>query len=443
MTVVTRDPPGEACSAGNSGGFGVSLIAPVATPGILSRIPSLWLDPRKPLAIEVSLLPRLLPWFARFVSTSTPARYRAASRARASLCERVFEALDPLLQDAGAEGLVRPRGMMFVYESEESLAAARPVHDVARAHGVPLEELDADSVRNREPALGARARCGVVSSTTRHTTNPRRLVRMLAADFRRRGGRVVEAEVRAVEGGERPQVVLAEESIAAQRIVVAAGVWSGSLVRHFGLRVLLAAERGYHLMAPGDGVRLTAPVTLSDRNVVLTPMEHGIRVTGMAEFARVDSPPERGARAANAGPGGGLRSRSRPFRRQVVDGAAALDPGLAPRHWTLPGRAEGPVGVRPRTHGARLCRHHGAARRVARRRPSTGGRSGALRSRPLHERNRACVRLLPRVRFSGSGIGEDRHPTGEWTSSGRDSSREGARLAPVARTRRTRGRPSG
>ena len=180
VTVVTRDPPGEACSAGNSGGFGVSLIAPVATPGILTRVPSLWLDPRKPLAIEVSLLPRLLPWFARFVATSTPARYRAASRARASLCERVFEALDPLLQDAGAESLVRPGGMMFIYDSEESLAAARPVHDVARTHGVPLLELDADAVRNREPALGARARCGVVSPTTRHTTNPRRLVQMLA-----------------------------------------------------------------------------------------------------------------------------------------------------------------------------------------------------------------------------------------------------------------------
>ena len=294
VTVVTRDPPGAACSAGNSGGFGVSLIAPVAAPGILSRVPSLWIDPRKPLAIEVSLLPRLLPWFARFVATSTPARYRAASRARARLCERVFEALDPLLQDAGAESLVRSRGMMFIYDSEESLAAARPVHDVARAHGVPLEELDADAVRSREPALGARARCGVVSPTTRHTTNPRRLVQMLAADFRRRGGRVVEAEVRTIEGGERPQVVLAEESIGAQRIVVAAGVWSGSLVRRFGLRVLLAAERGYHLMAPGDGVRLTAPVTLSDRNVVITPMEHGIRVTGMAEFARVDSPPNVG-----------------------------------------------------------------------------------------------------------------------------------------------------
>ena len=48
VTVVTRDPPGEACSAGNSGGFGVSLIAPVATPGILSRVPSL----RSPSAVH-------------------------------------------------------------------------------------------------------------------------------------------------------------------------------------------------------------------------------------------------------------------------------------------------------------------------------------------------------------------------------------------------------
>ena len=291
VTVVSRDRPGEACSAGNSGGFGVSLIAPVATPGIVWRVPSLWLDPKKPLAIEISLLPRLLPWFVRFVATSAPARYRAASAARAELCARVFEALDPLLRDAGAERLVRREGMMFIYDSEESLAAARSVHDVARAHGVPMEEVDAKGVRVREPALGARARCAVVSPTSRHTTNPLRLVQALAEDFGRRGGRLVEAEALAVEGGARPRVVLESETLAAERLVIAAGAWSGRLIGRLGLRVPLAAERGYHLMAPGGRVRLNGPVTLSDRNVVITPMEHGIRVTGMAEFARIDSPP--------------------------------------------------------------------------------------------------------------------------------------------------------
>ena len=291
VTVVTRDPPGDACSAGNSGGFGVSLIAPVATPGILFRVPSLWLDPKKPLAIELSLLPRLLPWFARFVATSAPDRYRAVSAARANLCERVFEALDPLVRDAGAEGLVWRKGIMFIYDSEESLVAARPVHDVARAHGVPLEEVDADGVRAREPALGPRARCGVVAPSSGHTSNPLRLVQALAADFRRRGGRLVEAEALAVEGGDRPRVVLENDSLSAERLVIAAGAWSGALVKCLGLRVLLAAERGYHLMVPGNRVRLNGPVTLSDRNVVITPMEHGIRITGMAEFARIDSPP--------------------------------------------------------------------------------------------------------------------------------------------------------
>lgn len=291
VTVITRDRPGEACSGGNSGGFGISLIAPLATPGILFRIPSLWLDPKQPLSIELRRLPGLMPWFARFVATSRMPRYQAVAEARLALCQRMFDAFAPLLRDADAEDLIQRQGKVFVYETPESMAAARPVHDVARAHGIRMEEIDSNALRAREPALGPQARCGVLVPDSGHTPNPLRLVQTLAEDFQRRGGVILRGDVLAVEGGATPRVVTDEGARSTDRIVIAAGAWSKALLRPLGLRVLMAAERGYHLMAASPNVRLSGPVTLSDRNVVITPMEHGIRVTGMAEFAGLDSPP--------------------------------------------------------------------------------------------------------------------------------------------------------
>ena len=55
VTLIDRAAPGEACSLGNSGSFGVGLVAPHAMPGIGRRIPRLWLRPDEPLSLGSSL----------------------------------------------------------------------------------------------------------------------------------------------------------------------------------------------------------------------------------------------------------------------------------------------------------------------------------------------------------------------------------------------------
>ena len=75
---------------------------------------------------------------------------------------------------------------------------------------------------------------------------------------------------------------------------MAAGIWSRKLVAGLGLKVLMEAERGYHVMIEDPGVELPMPTMLVERSVVLTPMEHGLRITGIAEFCDADAPPTPG-----------------------------------------------------------------------------------------------------------------------------------------------------
>ena len=71
--------------------------------------------------------------------------------------------------------------------------------------------------------------------------------------------------------------------IEADLVVLAAGAWSARLLRPLGLRVPLETQRGYHVMVPDAGVRLSRPIVPADRKAFLTPMEGGLRGAGTVE----------------------------------------------------------------------------------------------------------------------------------------------------------------
>ena len=52
VAVLDRQPPGHGTSFGNAGTFATYHIEPIATPGILARVPRMLLDPAGPLAIR-------------------------------------------------------------------------------------------------------------------------------------------------------------------------------------------------------------------------------------------------------------------------------------------------------------------------------------------------------------------------------------------------------
>jgi D-amino-acid dehydrogenase len=78
----------------------------------------------------------------------------------------------------------------------------------------------------------------------------------------------------------------------AERLVLATGVWSNALLGRFGLRVPLLPKRGYHTMFARPDIGVSRPVMSATRHVLLTPMNEGLRVSGTAEFARLDAPPD-------------------------------------------------------------------------------------------------------------------------------------------------------
>jgi D-amino-acid dehydrogenase len=298
VTVFDPRPPGTACSYGNSGGIGIGLVAPIAMPGIGRQALRLLLDPDEPLFIEPRHLLRKAAWFWRFWRASRPRQVERIAAQRAALNHKVLETLEPLLERADARDLLRHAGMNFVFAGAVPSAGAEARFALGRQHGIAAERMSPDELREVLPDLAADIVTGIRIPGNRHCTDPGELVERLAAAVLRGGGGLVPEAVHRIEPGPRPRLVTANGRHGFDAIVVAAGAWSRELAAALGVRVLLEAERGYHLMLPHAGVRMAAPTTLADRNIVLTPMDEGLRITGIAEFAEPEAPTN-AARAMN------------------------------------------------------------------------------------------------------------------------------------------------
>jgi D-amino-acid dehydrogenase len=294
VTLIDRDAPGEACSFGNAGSIGLSSFTPQSLPGLWRRIPAMVLDKRSALQVRPGRYVRSLPWFIRFLMAGRPGRVAEIVAARKALLDRVLEAYQPILAEAGAQDLIETRGKLFVYESERSFAGGAFDRQVRRDGGARIEELSGDQAREHEPALGPRVHRAIFLPDLRHCPNPLRLTQTLVEHFVRSGGNLLTESVLAIESdaGAPPRVVTETATHRTDQVVLAAGIWSGALAARLGVKVPLESQRGYHTMLPNAGVSLRIPVLFIDRNVLITPMENGIRVSGIAEHAGLEAAPD-------------------------------------------------------------------------------------------------------------------------------------------------------
>lgn len=300
--VTLFDPrgPGEGASKGNGAVLAVESCVPVATPGIVRRVPGMLLDPLGPLTIRWHHLPRLAPWLARFLLASRPGRVEAASIALRALLVRAIDAYRPLVEGAGVAEMIRRTGWLAVYESEASFARAQAELALQRRRGVPMDVLRPEEIRQLEPSLAPIYRRGVFFPENAYVLDNHRLVMALAEHFVRGGGTLLPEAVagfNAVSEGTGAGPICVRTDVGqhtVNAVVVAAGAWSKDLARRLGHRVPLDTERGYHVTLPNPGVTLRLPIYSGDYSFVSTPLEHGLRFAGTVELGGLAAPPDYG-----------------------------------------------------------------------------------------------------------------------------------------------------
>jgi D-amino-acid dehydrogenase len=188
--------------------------------------------------------------------------------------------------------LIRRNGKLYTYEREGAFEGDQFRYQLQDRFGIRREVLDGNTARDLEPALSPAIRKAVFWPDYGWTTNPSRLTTTIVEEFVRRNGILRQTTVREIElGADGPSAVITDDGRwPIGRIVIAAGVWSKKFAARLGSNVSMESERGYHLTMPTPGIALTRTVMSYDRFISATPMECGLRVTGVSEFAGTKAP---------------------------------------------------------------------------------------------------------------------------------------------------------
>ncbi len=292
VSLVDDEEPGQVTSFGNAGCISPSSIVPFSYPGVIREVPRWLFDPDGPLKIRWRDFPRLVPWFWRFWRAGRMEAVEHIATSMTPLMKQVHASFDEILQATGSEGLREKKGCLLVYDSEESWRGSQWQFELMKTHGFSTRDIGPAELADMEPDVHAPYGQARMLEDWYHLINPGEVCRRIADDFVNNGGDLVKDRVQKIttnNSAVHAQTV-SGAVLQADQLICAAGVWSNYLAKQLDGTVPMVPKRGYHSMLPEPGVNLGRPVFFSSRQFIATPMQHGLRLAGTAEFARVDAP---------------------------------------------------------------------------------------------------------------------------------------------------------
>lgn len=287
VVVLERERCGSGASRGNAGWVTPGLSAPIPAPGVLRQAARWMLDQESPLLVRPRADAEFLRWSYAFWRSCHEQAHRAGTAATLALAADAGEQFDAL-RAAGVEFEMHDDGLLFLVRDAEHLEDWRAAYAMLGELGFDgaVQVLDGAEVRELEPSADAGVVAGLLGGRERHV-RPESVVKGLCASlgdavhehtevlglFRRAGDWRVETTAGAFD---------------ADRIVVAAGAWTGPLLQGLGIALPLEAAKGYSVTTErGEGAP-QRPLYLTEAKVGVSPYADAVRIAGTLELTGLD-----------------------------------------------------------------------------------------------------------------------------------------------------------
>lgn len=288
VTLLDRATAGNGCSSGNAGWITPSIAVPVPSPEVRATSLRWLLQPESPLYIKPSAIPSLAQWLWRFWRHCNPVDFDRGTRALAALGADTLDQFDRLESESLAFEQHRD-GLLMVFAKQSSMDSELAL--LERAGYGPLEILEADRVRELEPAFQGACIGGVHVRPERHL-RPELLCRQVAARLRERGVEILEnLEVFGFDlDGKRVRGLRTERgAVEADAYLIATGAEAARLVGQCGTRLPIQAGKGYSLTVEEPASRINYPLYLAEAKIGVAPFYGAIRIAGTMELSGINS----------------------------------------------------------------------------------------------------------------------------------------------------------
>ncbi len=293
VALIDRRAPGEETSHGNAGVIERDGFVPITFPDSFRALLTYALNRSPQAHYHPGFLRGLLPWLWQFREYSRNVAVDRFARAIDQLERHAAAEHWALAHSTPAERYFRDTGWIHLYRSKAGFGDIERDLHYARIFGAGYDILEPGDLNALEPHLRPACHKAVFWKDSHSVSSPGGVTKAYAETFRLMGGEILRGNALSLRReGDDWAVEAATGEVVATDVVVALGPWSMDLLRLFGYALPLAVKRGYHIHYTAQGnATLKRPVVDIDNGFVLTPMEHGVRLTTGIEFADRDADP--------------------------------------------------------------------------------------------------------------------------------------------------------
>ena len=119
VTIFDRDEPGSpAASYGNAGHFSPYASLSLNRTDVLADVPAMLLSSTGPLALKWNYVPKMIPWFLKFIRNCTKTRMMHTAKYMHQILDLALPAYDELFEEIDLNGLIKNNGIMYIWNNQ-------------------------------------------------------------------------------------------------------------------------------------------------------------------------------------------------------------------------------------------------------------------------------------------------------------------------------------
>lgn len=295
VVVIDKSNGNEGCSFGNAGMVVPSHFIPLASPGMIEKGLKWMLDSESPFYVKPRLSLDLMRWGLEFYKNATKKHVAHAVpllRDLGLLSKQLYQELSTKLQYSYEQ-----KGLVMYCKKQETLDEEAHVSELANQIGIAAKVLPKAEIHELEPQIKPEVAGAVYFPGDAHL-NPSELINSLKKYLEEKGAILkFNSELTGIssEGGEIVGLEVLtngmRETINPEKIILAAGSWSGLLGKTLRLKLPMQAGKGYSVSKPQlSKQEIFIPNILVEARVAITPMSGKfVRFGGTMEIGGLDS----------------------------------------------------------------------------------------------------------------------------------------------------------
>ena len=209
VTLFDREEPGSAASYGNAGHFSPYASVPLNRPDLIADVPSMLISSRGPLALKWNYVPKMIPWFVRFILNCSQEKMMHTAKNMHQILDQSLPAFDELFDEINLEGLVENNGILYVW-NDQNMKSRELEISIRDQLGVKQQLVNKKEIHDLEPNLKPFYYGGVFYDYARHARNPRKILIKLFENFINKGGKFLKLNIQNVDFDEEKPVLRTE-----------------------------------------------------------------------------------------------------------------------------------------------------------------------------------------------------------------------------------------